>query len=90
MLYRRGQVWWLRIKFAGLVIRESAKTSSKAVARRVEQKRRRDLEEGYNGLSKRQAPLTFDEAADRWLEARSVSWSPKTIRSEQKIGRAHV
>src|SRR5947208_931306 len=43
-------VWWYDFTFAGKRIRESAKTTLKTVARMAEQKRRRCLEEGFNGL----------------------------------------
>ena len=59
MLYRRGDTWWYKFKFAGRVFRESVKSNSKEVARRAEHQRRRDLEEGYHGLKKRQAPQTL-------------------------------
>ncbi len=54
MLYRRGDVWWFKFKFAGQEIRESAKTTSKTVARDAERARRRRLEESYNGVAKRE------------------------------------
>lgn len=44
-------VWWYDFIFAGKRIRESAKTTSKTLARMAEQKRRRELEEGFNGLA---------------------------------------
>jgi integrase len=83
VLYRRGNIWWFRIKFAGVVIRESAKTATKEIARRAERQRRRELEEGYNRLPKRHAPQTFQAAAERWLDDRSLSLSPKTVRIEK-------
>src|SRR5579863_3299163 len=49
-VYKRGDVWWYKFFFAGRDIRESAKTSSKTVAREAERQRRRELEEGYNNL----------------------------------------
>lgn len=83
MLYRRGGVWWFRIKFAGTTIRQSAKTHSKDLARRVERQRLRELEEGFHRLPRRQAPLTLVAAADQWLQSRSLVWSPKTTRIER-------
>ena len=35
-LYRRGNVWWFKFRFEGQVIRESANTSSKSLARDAE------------------------------------------------------
>lgn len=68
MLYKRGDTWWYKFKFAGRTYRESAKTGSKEIARRAELKRRRDLEEGYHGLTKRRAPQTLKQASADWLE----------------------
>src|SRR5690242_17467144 len=82
MLYRRGEVWWFRLKFAGTILRESSKSRSKALARRAERKRLQELEEGFNGLRKRQAPLTFAVAAGQWANNKSLTWSAKTLRSE--------
>ena len=78
MLYRRGDVWWWKIKFAGKVFRESAKTSSIELARRAEHKRRRELEEGYHGLKKRVAPQTLKTASDAWLELKKPTLAPKS------------
>jgi hypothetical protein len=64
MLYRRGDMWWWKFRFAGRVFREPAKTANREVARRAEIKRRRELEEGYHGLKKRQAPQMLKTAAD--------------------------
>jgi integrase len=49
-VYKRGDVWWYKFRFAGRFIRESAKTASKTVAKEAERQRRRDLEEGYNNI----------------------------------------
>jgi hypothetical protein len=47
-VYKRGGTYWFKFLFQGQVIRESAKTDSKTVAREAERARRRDLELGYN------------------------------------------
>lgn len=78
MLYKRSDTWWWRIKFAGRTIRESAKTNSKELARRAEIKRRRELEEGYHGLKKRQAPQTLKSASDDWLKLKQPTVAVKT------------
>jgi len=49
-VYKRGDVWWYKFRFANRIIRESSKTSSKTVAKLAEAKRRRELEQGYNNL----------------------------------------
>jgi len=84
MLYRRGQTWWYKFRFAGLVFRESAKTHSKELARRAERKRRQTLEETYNGVRvKRQPPKLFSVAADEWLELKEGTLAPKSYGVEQ-------
>ena len=62
MLYRRGEIWWYKFRFAGRVFRESAKTKSKALARQAERKRHQSLEEAIHGIKKRVAPITFATA----------------------------
>jgi hypothetical protein len=48
---KHTKVWYYEFIFAGRLVRESAKTKSKTVAKLAEQARRRDLEKGYNGVS---------------------------------------
>ncbi len=49
-LFKRGDTWWYEFLFARRRVRESAKTKSKTVAKQAEQKRRRQLEDGFNGV----------------------------------------
>jgi integrase len=49
-LFRRGGTWWYEFLFAQRRVRESAKTTSKTVAKLAEQNRRRQLEDGFNGV----------------------------------------
>src|SRR5258706_9173586 len=49
-LFKRGGIWWYEFLFARRRVRESAKTTSKTVAKLAEQKRRRELEGGFNGI----------------------------------------
>jgi len=41
-LYKRGDVWWYKFRFAGQMIRESSKSKSRTVAKEAERSRRRD------------------------------------------------
>src|ERR1700675_3268001 len=52
-LLRRGKVWWYEFLFARRRVRESAKTTSKTVAKLAEQNRRRQLEDGFNGVEEK-------------------------------------
>lgn len=67
-VYRRGKVWWFKFRFQGQQIRESAKTTSKTVAREAERARRRELEMAVNRIPKRQPMPLFSSAGKRWLE----------------------
>jgi integrase len=49
-LFQRGDIWWYEFLFGHRRVRESAKTTSKTVAKQAEQNRRRELERGFNGL----------------------------------------
>jgi integrase len=82
-VFKRGATWWYKFKFAGQTIRESAKSSSKTVARSAERSRRRDLEEGFNGVSKPQRAQLFSLAAEGWLEAKKAHLSPRSVTIEQ-------
>lgn len=89
MLYKRGETWHWKFKFAGRTYRESAKTKSKEIARRAELKRRRDLEEGLHGLKKRQAPQSLKAAATAWLEMKKATLAPKSYQIE-KTNLSHI
>jgi integrase len=62
-----AKFWWYKFRFAGQLIRESAKTESKTLAKDAERVRRRQLELSWNQVSRRTMPPRFDHAADAWL-----------------------
>ena len=66
---KAASVWWYKFYFAGQFIRESSKTTSKTLAKQAEQKRHRDLEEGFNGLVDRRDDRirTLSELAGAYL-----------------------
>jgi integrase len=68
-LFRRGDVWWYEFWFAGRRIQESSKSPSKTVARNSKQKRRRELEEGFNNFTdtRRERVRTFSDVADEFF-----------------------
>ncbi|MBV8069953.1 MAG: tyrosine-type recombinase/integrase [Acidobacteriaceae bacterium] len=71
---KHTRVWYYKFVFAGRLIKESAKTTSKTVAKEAEKKRRRELEEGFNGLS--------DSRDDR---IRSLGELAKTFLKDYKV-----
>ena len=59
--------WTFEFVFAGKQYRESAKTRSKTLAYEAARARRRQVEEVFNGIKKRQMPKTFSAALDEFL-----------------------
>jgi integrase len=70
MIYRRGKrgIYWYRFCFAGRFIHESARTSSKTIAREAERQRRRELVHKWNRIERRTLPPGFERAAAEWLK----------------------
>ena len=68
-LIRRGKIWWYEFWFAGQRIQESTRSASKTVARGAEQKRRRELEEGFNNFedARQERVRTIRELGDAYL-----------------------
>lgn len=69
--FKRGGVYWYKFNFSGQVIRESARTASKTVARDAERARRRELELAVNRIPKRERMPLFAVAAEQWLATKS-------------------
>ncbi len=72
-------MWWYKIKFQGQVIRESTKSNSKRLAKDAERARRRELEEGFNGIRKLDRSKTLSVASREWVELKRASWSPSSV-----------
>jgi integrase len=84
-LFKRGQLWWYKFKFAGQTVRESSKSASKAVARDAEHARRRELEIGFNQIPRRkQAPL-FSVSAREWISEKSGLANKTCLGYEQRL-----
>ena len=86
MIYRRGKngIYSYRFRFAGRMIHESARTTSKTVAREAERQRRRELELRVNNIVKRGLPPTFEVAAKRWMESRAHVVAKNTFSEAQR------
>src|SRR5580658_7177649 len=92
-LFRRGGVWWYEFWFAGRRIQESSKSLSKTVAKAAEEKRRRELEQGFNNFEDTRAERvrTIREIADEFLEGyklrnpRSAVFADGTIRHVKRL-----
>lgn len=81
--YKGSKVWTMDFLFRGQRIRESTGTRSKTLAQKIEDKRRRNLEEGAAGIKKAQAPRLLSVAADEWLEMKKAKLAPNSIRIEE-------
>jgi len=68
-VFRRGEVWWYKFYFAGRLIRESSKSTSKTLARDAEKQRRRELESGFHniGQAREQRIRSLKEIIDEYL-----------------------
>jgi integrase len=82
-LYKRGKVWWYKFTFASQTIRETSKSSSKTLARDAERIRRREVEEGFNGVQKAARAQLFSVAAERWLQIKRTHLAPRSVNIEQ-------
>jgi integrase len=89
-LYKRGDVWWYKFRFAGQLIRESSKSESKTVAKDAERVRRRELEESWNQIKKRTLPPTFEHAGSAWLEAEKPHLAERTYEIYEVALRCHL
>lgn len=86
-LFRRGDIWWYELWFAGRRVQESTKSTSKAVARMAEQNRRRELEQGFNNLSdtRHERIRTFNELADEFFAAYKLRLPDSAVFAEYAV-----
>lgn len=86
--FRNSKVYWMDFFFHGQRIQESTGTRSKTLAKKIQDKRRRELEEGAAGIKKWQQPILFSAAAAEYLAARmsrktKKKWSPKMLEMQK-------
>lgn len=76
-LYRPkgSSIWVMDFVFRGQRIRESTGVSSITRARKICDKRRRDLEEGAAGIRRKKQPALLSVAAAQFRESNRVRWS---------------
>ncbi len=65
--YPNSMIWWYDFRFNGQRYRASTKSRSRLVAEQAEKARRRQAEENFNQIPKRQAPRTLAVAAEEFL-----------------------
>jgi integrase len=87
-LYRRGGTWWYKFTFDGQLVRESAKTRAKTIAREAEEQRKRELQNDYNGLSshrKKGSGELFSEATAAWRAAKTGLTDKTLLGYDQRL-----
>ena len=89
-LYKRGDVWWYKFRFAGQMIRESSKSESKTIAVDAERSRRRKLKESWNQIKRRTLPPTFERAGSAWLDAEKPHLAERTYEIYEVALRCHL
>lgn len=67
----------------GQRIRESTATRSKTLALKIEDKRRRALEEGAAGIKKRNPPQLLSVASDAWIASKEGKISARSVAIEK-------
>src|ERR1700736_1212028 len=87
--YKGSKVWTMDFMFHGQRVRESTGTRSKTLAQKIEDKRRRTLEEGTAGIRKHQQPRLLSVASDEWLDLKKATLAPRSVMIE-KANLAHL
>jgi integrase len=87
--FRRGKIWWYKFNFAGQEIRESSKSGSRTVAKDAERVRRRELELGFNGVSKVERAQLFVVAAEAYIRAKTPHLAHRSV-SIERANLAHL
>jgi integrase len=92
MIFKRGKkgTYWMRFRFAGRFVHESARTTSKTLARDAERQRRRELETKWNHVERRTLPPTFEQAATQWLEQAKPHLAVRTYDIYEVATRCHL
>jgi integrase len=87
--YKGSKVWTMDFVVHGQRIRESTGTRSKTLAGKIEDTRRRALEEGAAGVKKHRQPRLLSVAASEWLDLKKATLAPRSVMIE-KANLAHL
>jgi hypothetical protein len=85
---KHSKKWWYEFTFAGRLIREPAKTTSKTVAKEAEKQRRREMEQGFNGLAdgREERIRSIRELAAAFVEGYRIRQPKSAVFAEHAIG----
>jgi integrase len=67
----------------GQRIRETTGVRSKTLAAKIEDKRRRELEEGAAGIKRHRQPRLLSVAASEWLDLKKATLAPRSVKIEE-------
>jgi integrase len=81
--YQGSKVWTMDFVFHAQRIRESTGTSSKTLAGKIEDKRRRELESGAAGIKKPESPAILSYASEAWLDMKKATLAPRSVMIER-------
>jgi integrase len=90
LLYKRGKVWWIKLKWTGRTIRRSTGTGSRELARRIEAKILRELEEGEWFEKDLAEKLLFREVWERYLKEDAMHKAVGTYQRALQCGRNFI
>lgn len=86
MVFKRGQVWWMRFTFHGQQIRKSTGTANRQRALQIEAQVRHTLEEGQWSLKPNRPQKTVSELLERYLQEHSfVNKRPSSHRRDKSL-----
>ena len=79
-IYLRGRTWWLDFRHNGTRHQERiGRGINKTVAREIAQVKRAEILKGEAGIGKKRKDISFDEAADKFLDWVKANKRPKTL-----------
>ncbi|MCK5506281.1 MAG: tyrosine-type recombinase/integrase [Thermodesulfovibrionia bacterium] len=87
MLYKRGKVWWLKIRFNGQTIRKSTGSTSKELARKIEAKVTYELAEGKWFDRDPAEQVLFREVWEKYLREDAKYKAPITYSRAQQCAK---
>jgi len=83
-LYKRNQVWWMRFRYQGQLVRRSTGTRDRRLAEAVYAKTKVKIVERRFFDTLEEQDRTFAEMMDRYLRERSVLKAPKSHQRDEQ------
>lgn len=89
-MFKRGDIWWICIRFKGRKVQKSLETSDKRLAQQIEAKLKVGLLEGKHFNRPNGNGKTFKELAERYLAEKTVRKALSTQRTDRGTFRRHL